>query len=440
MTVAKTRNRALTAYIERSGGKWEGFYTNSDGENVRVSDWDLVALQRKLRHGHDVTKIVMLSDPKLFRNTRNPLTESYIIFDAKYQKHGAVSKDYDKLQSIADQHNENAKGAHDIWHVGSVVDFNRMVKAIKEISSKRNTVAKTRAISKRPNYKAYTHDDAMKSLLTKLSKANFNGMHTGISLAKITDEEKAAIKQFPTYFKVDRKAVYSKFPDEIESGIALFSNGKAGAIFKVGNSVRVLGQRGTHKITKLSSKHKGLYEIGGQGWIQGKDLVLISAKARPNKSEYGNDTIQKLSRTFQGKVSGTEFEVEAPEQQPERNSRLGELAKLTITKANGDEYEINFKGDAWLSADLRRNLWLSGEDSKITNIKLPPKGHLKLLGQAHFIHYLTEKKHIENNRMTEYFHEHGEVDGQRPYVYIDHEGFLHFHGGNYNIGRDGIEN
>lgn len=323
----------------------------------------------------------------------NPLTEFYIIFDAKYQKHGAVSKDYDKLQSIADRHNENAKGAHDIWHVGSVTDFNKTVKAIKETHSKRNTTTKTRATPKRPNYKAYTYDEAMRSLLTKLSKANFNGIHTGVSLAKITDEEKAAIKQFPAYFKVDRKAVYSKFPDEIEGGIALFSN-----------------------------------------------KTKTPAIKRANKSEYGNDAIQKLSRTFQGKVSGTEFEVEAPEQQPERNSRLGELAKLTITKANGDEYEINFKGDAWLSADLRRNLWLSGEDSKITNIKLPPKDNLKLLGQAHFIHYLTEKKHIENNRMTEYFHEHGEVDGQRPYVYIDHEGFLHFHGGNYNIGRDGIEN
>lgn len=324
--------------------------------------------------------------------------------------------------------------------------------AAKAIKNPRKEITRIRNNSqapKRPNYKAYTHDDAMKSLLTKLSKANFNGIHTGISLAKITDEEKAAIKQFPTYFRVDRTAVYSKFPDEIEGGIALFGNGKMKKYRAAFHDTRkrprssgtpdMIEEVYSDNIAGARQIAKNILTNQGQNpsyWT----IYVGEIKPIPNKSEYGNDAIQKLSRTFQGKVSGTEFEVEAPEQQPERNSRLGELAKLTITKANGNEYEIDFSGDAWLSADLRRNLWLSGEDSKVMNVKLPPKGHLKLLGQAHFIHYLTEKKHIENNRMTEYFHEHGEVDGQRPYVYIDHEGFLHFHGGNYNIGRDGIEN
>lgn len=173
-------------------------------------------------------------------------------------------------------------------------------------------------------------------------------------------------------------------------------------------------------------------------------LKLAKAHQNPeidfDGKTFNRDKLDQLSATFQGEISGDEMEVDAPECVPNRTSRLGQLKKIVVRDESGDTYEIDFKGNAYLTADARKNLFCVGRGAKINGIKLPRKGDFSQLGEMIQIDYQTSKRHIENGKETYYFHETGEVDGQHPVLMVDHHGYPHIYSGNYDIGIHGIEN
>jgi hypothetical protein len=142
---------------------------------------------------------------------------------------------------------------------------------------------------------------------------------------------------------------------------------------------------------------------------------------------------------FQGVINGGEIQTYGSDYTPPITARLGKLTYIKIK--NGTElFEGDFGKDAWLAMDARKNLYTEGRGARIRNVKLPPKGVLWHVGTVLQGNYVTTKRHIENGRKTEFYHELGEVDGICPNAFIDHDGFLILVGGNYDIGVHGIEN
>lgn len=152
-----------------------------------------------------------------------------------------------------------------------------------------------------------------------------------------------------------------------------------------------------------------------------------------------NKGIDEISKMFQGRLRRNTQRVAASDLQPAQTARLGMLKKIIVKNPEQGRIHINFNGDALLSADRRKNLYVSGNGARIENIELPKTG-LMPLGELIQVNYITDKKHIESGRTTEFYHPFGELNRQRPKVYVDHEGFLHILGGDYDIWREGIVN
>lgn len=152
---------------------------------------------------------------------------------------------------------------------------------------------------------------------------------------------------------------------------------------------------------------------------------------------FNSDKLETLSAEFQGKIDNKEFTSTAPNPAPKQLARLGQL--VLIKTKNG--FQLDFGKDAWLCADARRNLWCVGNGARVKNVKNPPsKNEMAYIGEINQIDYITDKQHIENGAMTHFFHELGEVDGQKPSLYIDSDGFPIIVGGNYDIWNVGIVN
>lgn len=176
---------------------------------------------------------------------------------------------------------------------------------------------------------------------------------------------------------------------------------------------------------------------------QYRQYAKTASKRNPasNPDEAFNDQkIDELSATFQGRISGDELETLGSDYTPQTTARLGRLVLMKVKLADGGIADITFDGDAWLSADARKNLYISGKKSRITNVKKPRKGSLTHIGELEQINYVTTKEHIEDGNLVEYYHPLGEVDGVKPHVFIDKDGFPIIVGGNYDIGINGIEN
>lgn len=155
---------------------------------------------------------------------------------------------------------------------------------------------------------------------------------------------------------------------------------------------------------------------------------------------FNEDKLDQLSGIFQGRINGNTIKTVGSDFTPALTARLGRMASMII-KNGGDVYEISFNGkDAWLSADARKNIYIEGRDGRIKNAHLPKKGSLQLLGEIQQLNYITDKQHIENGNLVEYYHKLGEVDGVKPNAFIDHDGFPIIIAGNYDIGIHGIEN
>jgi hypothetical protein len=190
------------------------------------------------------------------------------------------------------------------------------------------------------------------------------------------------------------------------------------------------------------SSEPTLQKLRRLGKVYKDDKGEVRERSNPNinSSEIFNaDKIDKLSATFQGHINGKQIETVGSDYTPPLTARLGKLA-LIVLKNGKDVYEIKFNGNAWLSADARKNLYAEGKEARIKNAKLPRKGTLTYLGEVQQVNYRTNKSHIENGELVEYYHELGEVDKIRPNAFLDHDGFIIFNGGNYDIDIHGIEN
>lgn len=174
--------------------------------------------------------------------------------------------------------------------------------------------------------------------------------------------------------------------------------------------------------------------------LYGKVIKEIYHK-KNGRELFNTDEIDKLSNTFQGYVSGKEIRTVGSDFTPPLTARLGKLVYIKL-KNGKDVYEAKFdkNGDAYLSADARKNLYLEGRDARIQNLKLPQPNQLQYIGEVQQLDYITAKNHIENNQLTHYYHELGEVDGIKPNAFVDSDGFILLTGGNYDILSEGIAN
>lgn len=191
-------------------------------------------------------------------------------------------------------------------------------------------------------------------------------------------------------------------------------------------------------VAKDDSVFGGVWDRAYGGYIHQRTK---KNSANPKESEVFNaDKLDKLSGIFQGHINGKQIETTGSDYTPPLTARLGRLA-LIVIKNGKDVYEIKFNGkDAWLSADARKNIYAEGKDARIKNAQTPRKGALTWLGEVQQVNYRTNKSHIENGQLVEYYHELGEVDGIKPNAFLDHDGFILFNGGNYDIDVHGIEN
>jgi hypothetical protein len=163
-------------------------------------------------------------------------------------------------------------------------------------------------------------------------------------------------------------------------------------------------------------------------------------RSNPRNPEiFNEDKLDELSGIFQGHINGKQIVTEGSDFTPPLTSRLGKLSYIVFK--NGREiYEAKFSGDAWLSADARKNIYAEGKNARLNGVKLPRKGELTHIGEVQQINYITNKSHIEQGKTVEYYHELGEVDSVKPNAFLDHDGYILFIGGNYDIGVHGIEN
>lgn len=231
---------------------------------------------------------------------------------------------------------------------------------------------------------------------------------------------------------------------------------------------RLVKTRANGKISKLR-KANPHYEYDvyapGRGLVQGvvKAISKGSARRKVNK-EYGVSKakitgrvrnspasdfvkhqkvkLQSLAEMFHGEHKGERTRIAESDYTPRDKYKLGYLIQLKVKDGgNGKIIPINFDGEhSYLTADLRNNLHIVGKDSRLTNFKLPPVGHLKYLGQVQQIDYVTAKKHIGNGKLIRFFHKLGEVTRERPNLFVDHEGFLQMQGGGYDVWEVGIVN
>lgn len=149
--------------------------------------------------------------------------------------------------------------------------------------------------------------------------------------------------------------------------------------------------------------------------------------------------LQELAKMFQGHTTGELKRVIGPNTAPRGSYPLGYLVQMTV-KFNGKREKIDFDGDAYLTGDLRNNLWVKGKGSILTGVKRPSGENLLYLGQLVQIDYVTAKKHIENGKTVRFYHPLGEVDKQYPSLYMDSDGFPIIVGGGYDIWTVGIVN
>jgi hypothetical protein len=149
--------------------------------------------------------------------------------------------------------------------------------------------------------------------------------------------------------------------------------------------------------------------------------------------------IAAMHETFLGRPTKGHFEITAPQGTPKDVAVLGSLVCL---KTEDEDFEFD-KGEAYLGADGRGNLYVLGDTAPVeTNTNF---GHIEE------IRYEAKKDHLNpfhwrrrksrrNSSNVEYFHYFGEEDGVMPKLKSDGDGLLHISGGNYTVEAEGIIN
>lgn len=188
----------------------------------------------------------------------------------------------------------------------------------------------------------------------------------------------------------------------------------------------------------VNPKRQNLYYVTG---------ISKSGKPKPKKNHgvadfksFQKQRLNDLSQMFQGHANGDNIRVAQSDLAPKVNKyRLGYLVQMKV-KNGSTVTKINFDGEAYLSGDLRNNLWAVGKDAVISNLRKPNPGKLTHLGKLIQIDYITAKKHIEGGKTVRFWHPLGEVDKEYPDLFIDADGFPIIVGGGYDVWDVGIVN
>lgn len=190
-------------------------------------------------------------------------------------------------------------------------------------------------------------------------------------------------------------------------------------------------------------RHKtDTYRVVLNGRVVKMPTKIIYTKPNATAADFRQhqkSRLQDLAAMFQGTANGEKRRVLESDYAPKDKYRLGYLVQIKI-KDGGKTIPIDFDGESYLAGDLRNNLWVVGKDAKITNIKLPPKGQLKYLGELIQVDYVTAKKHIEGGKTVRFYHKLGEVTKETPNLFIDDEGFPIIVSGGYDVWDVGIVN
>lgn len=156
---------------------------------------------------------------------------------------------------------------------------------------------------------------------------------------------------------------------------------------------------------------------------------------------FQKERVNEHVEMFQGKNDGKQTRLLKSDLAPKEDMPL--LGKLVLmrTKRDGKNFDVHFDGNATLAMDGRKNLWTAGSDSIITDFKKPHKdAGLHYIGKLYQVDYVTAKQHIENGETVRFYHKLGEVTGDCPRLYIDHDGFPIIIGGGYDVWDVGIVN
>lgn len=177
-----------------------------------------------------------------------------------------------------------------------------------------------------------------------------------------------------------------------------------------------------------------------------RGINIILAPKRKNSGasdfkQFQKKRLAELSTMFQGHHNGQSIKsVMQPDAAPKVNKYLlGHLVQMKV-KNGTKTTPINFDGEAYLSGDIRNNLWAVGKDARIQNLRNPGAGKMQYLGKLIQIDYVTSKSHIEPGKTVRFYHELGEVDGEYPELYMDADKFPIIVGGGYDCWSVGIVN
>lgn len=161
-----------------------------------------------------------------------------------------------------------------------------------------------------------------------------------------------------------------------------------------------------------------------------KKVVVINK----TRNGSGSTKAKAIHETFTGKPSRKTTEMHTPTGTPRELAQLGILKSI---KTRGKRYTAPAGVRAILCADTKGKLHVASTRPLKLPLKNPTGDNL---GEVLEVEYIAAKPHLGHPSQTLFFHELGEEGGRKPELITDANGELHFHGGDYQITREGILN
>jgi hypothetical protein len=152
-----------------------------------------------------------------------------------------------------------------------------------------------------------------------------------------------------------------------------------------------------------------------------------SIEKQPTKKTLAN------FREFQGRDATNMLKINASHMM-RKGSILGRLLKIKLV----GRPEMAAPAKSQLIADARKRLWISEKLGK-PNRSLG-QDQCSYEGDVEHVVYETIKQHLGDKTPTKYIHSLGEINDQKPQLYLDRNGYGVIRGGDYTITSAGIEN
>lgn len=206
---------------------------------------------------------------------------------------------------------------------------------------------------------------------------------------------------------------------------------------KRGHALRGVRTRMAAAKKGRKNPRNGIFRSAARAAISRRLSAPIRFRRRRNSGT--PEDIKQMHEMFLGRPTESTFEITAPAGTPKDVAVLGSLVCL---KTEEEEFDFD-KGEAYLGADGRGNLYVLGDTTPVeTNTNF---------GEIEEIRYEARKDHLNpfrwrrrktrrNSSNVEYFHYFGEEDGVMPKLKSDGDGLLHISGGNYTVEAEGIIN